>query len=104
MLLTATPMQMDPSELWALLQTLDVNEQWNGAEFRRFYDINAPATLEEWNATRQVYLRDRMPASVEQVAELARTPVAEASEHLDYMNTSITFGCQPATPSCCDVT
>ena len=54
-------------------------------EFRRFYDINAPTTLEEWNAARQVYLRDGVPASVEQVAELARMPVAEASEHLDYI-------------------
>ena len=85
MLLTATPMQMDPSELWALLQTLDANGQWNEVEFRRFYDINAPNTLEEWNAARQVYLRDGMPASVEQVAELARIPVSEASEHLDYI-------------------
>ena len=41
MLLTATPMQIDPSELWALLQTLDANGQWNEAEFRRFYDIDA---------------------------------------------------------------
>ena len=85
MLLTATPMQMDPSELWALLQTLDANGQWNEVEFRRFYDINAPTTLEEWNAARQVYLRDGMPASVEQVAELARIPVSKANEHLDYI-------------------
>ena len=85
MLLTATPMQMDPSELWALLQTLDANGQWDEVEFRRFYDINAPTTLEEWNAARQVYLRDGMPASVEQAAELARIPVSEASEHLDYI-------------------
>ena len=85
MLLTATPMQMDPSELWALLQTLDANGQWNEVEFRRFYDINAPTTLEEWNAARQVYLRDGMTASVEQVAELARIPVSEASEQLDYI-------------------
>ena len=85
MLLTATPMQMDPSELWALLQTLDANGQWNEVEFRRFYDINAPTTLEEWNAARQVYLRHGLPVSVEQAAELARIPVSEASEHLDYI-------------------
>ena len=85
MLLTATPMQIDPSELWALLHTLDANGQWNEVEFRRFYDINAPTTLEEWNAARQVYLRDGMPAPVEQVAELAQIPVAEAGEHLDYI-------------------
>ena len=58
MLLTATPMQIDSSELWALLQTLDANGQWNEAEFRRFYDIDALPTLVEWNAARQVYLRD----------------------------------------------
>ena len=85
MLLTATPMQIDPSELWALLQTLDTKGQWNEAEFRRFYDIDAQPTLEEWNAARQVYLRDGLPGSAEQIAELARTPVAEAGEHLDYI-------------------
>ena len=85
MLLTATPMQIDPSELWALLQTLDTKGQWNEAEFRRFYDIDAQPTLEEWNAARQVYLRDGLPGSAVQIAELARTPVAEAGEHLDYI-------------------
>ena len=85
MLLTATPMQIDPSELWALLQALDPSGQWSEAEFRRFYDINAPTTLDEWNAIRQVYLRDGMPVSVEQVAELARMPVSEAKEHLAYI-------------------
>ena len=85
MLLTATPMQMGPSELWALLQTLDAKGHWNEVEFRRFYDINAPTTLEEWNASRQVYLRHGLPVSVEQAAELARIPVSEASEHLDYI-------------------
>ena len=85
MLLTATPMQIDPSELWALLQTLDANGQWNEAEFRRFYDVDALPTLEEWNAARQLYLRDGLPWSAEQIAELARTPVAEAREHLDYI-------------------
>ena len=85
MLLTATPMQIDPSELWALLQSLDANGQWNEAEFRRFYDIDALPTLEEWNAARQVYLRDGLPGSAEQIAELARTSVAEAREHLDYI-------------------
>ena len=85
MLLTATPMQIDPSELWALLQALDPNGQWSEAEFRRFYDINAPTTLDEWHATRQVYLRAGMPGSVEQVAELAQMPVSEAKEHLAYI-------------------
>lgn len=85
MLLTATPMQIDPSELWALLQTLDANGLWNEAEFRRFYDADAALTLAEWDFARKVYLRDGAPDSVEQVAELARTSVAEAREHLDYI-------------------
>ena len=85
MLLTATPMQIDPSELWALLQTLDVAGRWNEAEFRRFYDLNAPITLEEWRFAREVYLRDGLPGPPEQVAELARTSVAEARRHLSYI-------------------
>ena len=85
MLLTATPMQIDPSELWALLRTLDKDGQWNEAEFRRFYDVNAVPTLSEWDAARQLYRREGLPGSVEQVAELARIPVSEAREHLDYI-------------------
>ena len=88
MLLTATPMQIDPSELWALLQALDASGQWNEADFRRFYDIDALPTLEEWNFARQLYLRDGLPGSPEQIAELARIPVAEAREHLDYIQMS----------------
>ena len=85
MLLTATPMQIDPSELWALLQTLDQDGHWNEAEFRRFYDVNAVLTLEEWDAARRLYRREGLPDSIEQVAELARIPVSEAREHLDYI-------------------
>ena len=85
MLLTATPMQIDPSELWALLQTLDTFGQWNEVEFRRFYDIDALPTLDNWNASRQLYLHDGLPGSVDQIAELARIPVDEAREHLDYI-------------------
>ena len=85
MLLTATPMQIDPSELWALLQTLDVGGRWNEADFRRFYDADAGLTLAEWDFARKVYLRNGLPSSVEEVAELARTSVDEAREHLDYI-------------------
>ena len=92
MLLTATPMQIDPSELWALLQTLDKNGQWNEAEFRRFYDVNAVPTLGEWDAARQLYRREGLPGSVEQVAELARIPVNEAREHLDYIQMPASSG------------
>ena len=85
MLLTATPMQIDPSELWALLQTLDATGQWNEAEFRRFYNADAAFTLAEWDFARKVYLRNGLPGSVEEVAKLARTSVDEAREHLDYI-------------------
>ena len=85
MLLTATPMQIDPSELWALLRTLDRDGQWNEAEFRRFYDVNAAPTLGEWDVARRLYRREGLPGSVEQVAELARIPVSDAREHLDYI-------------------
>ena len=84
-LLTATPMQIDPSEWWALLQVLDVGGEWNEAEFRRLYDTNAPTTLEEWNADRQVYARQGLPGTVEQIAELARMPVHIVQEHIDYI-------------------
>ena len=92
MLLTATPMQIDPSELWALLRTLDKDGQWNEAEFRRFYDVNAAPTLAEWDAARQLYRREGLPGSVEQVAELARIPVSEAREHLDYIQMPASSG------------
>ena len=61
MLLTATPMQIDPSELWALLRTLDKDGQWNEAEFRRFYDVNAAPTLAEWDVARRLYRREGLP-------------------------------------------
>lgn len=85
MLLTATPMQIDPSELWALLQTLDASGQWSETEFRRFYDTAALPTLEEWNTARKLYLREGLPGSEEQIALLARTTIAEAREHLEYI-------------------
>ena len=85
MLLTATPMQIDPSELWALLQPLQEGGQWTEDEFRRFYDIGAPSTLSEWDAARQLYLRGGPPGSPEQIAELARMTATEAREHLDYI-------------------
>ena len=85
MLLTATPMQIDSSELWALLQALDDSGQWNESEFRRFYDVNAPTTLEEWDFARQLYLREGLPGSIEKIAELVRTSKAEAMAHLNYI-------------------
>ena len=92
MLLTATPMQIDPSELWALIQTLDRNGQWNEGEFRRFYDVNAVPSLAEWDAVRQLYMREGLPGSVEQIAELARIPASEARELLDYIQMPASSG------------
>ena len=92
MLLTATPMQIDPSELWALIRTLHENGQWNEAEFRRFYDVNAAPTLEEWDAARQLYTREGLPGSVEQIAELARIRMSEAREHLNYIQMPASSG------------
>ena len=92
LLLTATPMQIDPSELWALIQTLDKNGQWNEAEFRRFYDVNAVPSLAEWDVARQLYMREGLPGSVEQIAELARIPANEAREHLDYIQMPASSG------------
>ena len=41
LLLTATPMQLNEVELWALLGLLEP-EGWNAAEYRRFYQDEAP--------------------------------------------------------------
>ena len=85
LLLTATPMQIDPVELWALLQVLNPTGQWAENEFRRFYDVNRPSTLIEWDRARQTYLQAGLPGSPEQIAELARMPLPATKEHLDYI-------------------
>ena len=85
MLLTATPMQIDPAELWALLQTLQADGFWTEERFSRFYDVNVEPTLGNWDAIRQVYLGGGMIQTAENVAELAMTTVLEAEEHLGYI-------------------
>lgn len=85
LLLTATPMQIDPVELWALLQVLNPTGQWAENEFRRFYDVNRPSTLIEWDRARRTYLKEGLPGSPEQIAELARMPLPAAQAHLDYI-------------------
>lgn len=87
MLLTATPMQIDPAELWALLQTLHPDGYWTEENFSRFYDVNIEPTLENWDATRQVYLGGGVIESAERVADLARIPEAEAERHLNHIKT-----------------
>lgn len=47
-LLTATPMQVDPIEVWDLLQLLGLPPEWTAADFRRFFEITAqPAPSHE---------------------------------------------------------
>ena len=85
LLLTATPMQIDPVELWALLETVNTGDQWNEADFRRFYNFDAPRTLGEWDWARRIYQRGGLPGSAEQISELARLPESKTAEHLDYI-------------------
>ena len=88
LLLTATPMQIDPAELWALINLLNPAGNWSEAEFRQLYDANRPATLEEWHAARQTWLRDGLPGSPEQIAALARMPLHRVREHIEYIQSS----------------
>ena len=54
LLLTATPMQLHEAELHALLELLEPTG-WNAEDFRRFYDVEAPATPEEWRFMAERY-------------------------------------------------
>ena len=85
LLLTATPMQIDPAELWALLNLLNPAGSWSEAEFRLFYDANRPATLDEWDAARKTWLRDGRPGAAEQIAASARMPLPVVKEHIEYI-------------------
>ncbi|KAF0116650.1 MAG: helicase domain-containing protein, partial [Rhodospirillaceae bacterium] len=38
LLLTATPMQVDPVEVWDLLDLLGMPPEWTGEAFVRFFD------------------------------------------------------------------
>ena len=86
LLLTATPMQIDPSELWALLDVL-TNSRWTEDQFKQFYDVNRPATLEEWNDARQLWKRDGIPGTPESIAELARMSLSDARRHIVWIET-----------------
>ena len=88
LLLTATPMQIDPAELWALLNLLNPSGSWSEAEFRLFYDTNRPATLDEWNVARQTWQRDGQPGTPEQLAASARIPLHQVREHIEYITSS----------------
>ena len=71
LLLTATPMQIDPIELWALLDILDSEANWSESEFRRFYDTSRGLTIEAWDWARNLWRRSGLPGTEEQIAELA---------------------------------
>ena len=59
LLLTATPMQLNEVELWALLELLE-HEGWNSAEYRRFYQ-DEPPDLAEWKYRRDLWRKTNPP-------------------------------------------
>jgi SNF2 family DNA or RNA helicase len=59
LLLTATPMQLNEVELWALLELLEP-EGWNTAEYRRFYQ-EEPPDLAEWKYRRDLWRKTNPP-------------------------------------------
>ena len=59
LLLTATPMQLNEVELWALLELLEP-EGWNAAEYRRFYQYEPP-DLSEWKYRRDLWRKTNPP-------------------------------------------
>lgn len=59
LLLTATPMQLNEVELWALLELLEP-EGWKAAEYRRFYQ-DEPLDLAEWKYRRDLWRKTNPP-------------------------------------------
>ena len=59
LLLTATPMQLNEVELWALLELLEP-EGWQAAEYRRFYKDGSP-DLAEWKYRRDLWRKTNPP-------------------------------------------
>ena len=59
LLLTATPMQLNEVELWALLELLEP-EGWNAAEYRRFYQ-DEPPDMGEWKYRRDLWRKTNPP-------------------------------------------
>ena len=88
LLLTATPMQIDPSELWALLEVLRPDGLWNEEEFQQFYDIGQPITAETWHRAKSLWLRDGFPGTLEEIIELSRMPSEKVRRHLNFINTT----------------
>ena len=75
LLLTATPMQLNEVELWALLKLL-VPEGWNEAEYRRFHQPEPPDPA-EWKYRRDLWLKTGPPDTGDFLL---------ASDNGDYLN------------------
>ena len=60
LLLTATPMQMNEMELWALFSLLEP-EGWNEYEYRRFYQ-DEPPDIQEWKFRRGLWRKSKPQA------------------------------------------
>ena len=78
LLLTATPMQMNEMELWALFGLLEP-DGWNEYEFRRFYQDEAP-DVPEWKYRRNLWRRANPDTRVSGVLN---------SENEDYIATML---------------
>lgn len=75
LLLTATPMQLNEVELWALLKLL-APEGWNEAEYRRFHQSEPPDPA-EWKYRRDLWLKTGPPDTGDFLL---------ASDNDDYLN------------------
>ena len=65
LLLTATPMQINEAELWALLQLLQPGG-WSDSQFRDFYDESIPLTPDWWRTLRDWYRELTPPPAIQQ--------------------------------------
>ena len=78
MLLTATPMQMNEMELWALFGLLEP-EGWNEFEYRRFYQDGEP-DIPEWKFRRDLWRKSNPTARASGVLN---------SENNDYLESML---------------
>ena len=67
LLLTATPMQLNELELWALLQLLEP-QGWQPEEYRRFYQDDVP-DIHEWKFRRDLWRKTNPPDTGELILE-----------------------------------
>ena len=70
LLLTATPMQTHPDDLWGLLELLEPNG-WTPAQMQDFYDDTAPVDAPRLGRLAQLYRRGRRPPVLPDPAEQA---------------------------------